>query len=319
VKYVHGINVGWFFGRYSTDIGFNPLHPDWGCGYNQSQVNAWLDDIKRMRCNVVRVWLFEDLEGLNFDSSGYVSGVQPTFLTNLDGLVSATNARSLSLYLTFLNHTLSSQFGQRLPNGATIKNFVTDATARQRFLDNAIGTIATRYKNNLAIFAYDLINESNIGSNNGSYDWTSMRTFGKAGADKIHAVAPGTQVTMSTQWYAFGDQTNHPYWYGGLNLDFYDYHEYSNNPNLPWKQSWLDKPLLLGEYGPTTWTEATMNSAGDKYIQQARDRRWAGSLAWMYWNSSGNQENIAWTAGGNQSWKNLGWTIQWYGANQFGT
>jgi endo-1,4-beta-mannosidase len=317
-KHVHGVNVGWFFGRYSTDLGLNPLHPDWGNGYSQSQADAWLADMKRMRINVVRVWLHEGLEGLTFDSNGYVSGVQPGFLTNLDHLVGRANYHGLALYLTFLNHDLVDQFGQRLPNGATVKNFVTDATARQRLLDNALGAIASRYRNNLGVFGYDLINEANIGADNGSYNWSQMRTFASQAAAKIHNVAPGSQVTMSTQWYAFGDQANHPYWFGGLGLDFYDYHEYNNAPNLPSRASWLDKPLLLGEHGPTTWDEASQRNASDKFIEQAAYRNWAGNLSWMYWHSPGSGESIVRTPGGNQDWENLAWSIQWWGINRFG-
>lgn len=321
-KHVHGLNSAWFFSRYGTDIGFNPLHMDWGCGYNSGTANSWLADMKRMHINVVRVWLFEDMEGLNFDTSGYVSGIQPTFLTNLDDLVAKANSNGLALYLTFLNHNLSDQWNKTLPNGATIKNFVAPGTARDRFVNNAIGTIANRYKSNLGVFGYDLINESNIGTGNGSYSWNDMRSFAQAGTNKIHSLG-GTarntaQVTMSTQWYAFGDQTNHPYWYGGLGLDFYDYHEYSNTPNLPTKSSWLDKPLLLGEHGPSTWTEAAQQSASDAYINQAAYRGWAGNLSWQYYSASGSGENIARTPGGNQDWESLGWSIQWWGINRFG-
>lgn len=321
-RYVHGINQAWFFGRYSNDLGLNPLHPEWGSGYNSTQANAYLADIARMRCNVVRVWLFEGCEGLSFDASGYVSGVQSNFLTNLIDLVNKANANGLALELVFLNHTLKDEFGQILPGGATIKNFINDATARQRFIDNAIAPIASQFNGNLGVFGYDLINESNIGSDNGSYTWANMRTFASQAATKIHTLAPGTQVTMSTQWYAFGDQANHPFWYGGLGLDFYEYHEYSNSPNLPTKQAWLDKPLLLGEYGPSspnTATEAQQNTSTGTYIQQAKDRSWAGSLAWEYWHSAGNGENITLTEGGNQNWESSGWTIKGWGDTFFGS
>lgn len=321
-KYVHGINQAWFFGRYSNDIGLNPLHPDWGTGYNGTTVNNYFADIARMKCNVVRVWMFEGCEGLSFDSSGYVSGVQAAFLTNLTDLVNKANANGLALELVLLNHTLKDEFGQTLPNGATIKNFITDSTARQRFIDNAITPVVNQLKTSPAIFAYDLINESNIGADNGSYNWAAMRTFASAAATKIHTLAPGTQVTLSTQWWAFGDQANHPNWYGGLGLDFYEYHEYNTSPNLASKPTWLEKPLLLGEYGPSspsTASEAQQNTATGAYIQQAKDRGWAGTLAWKYWHSAGNGENITLTEGGNQNWESSGWTIKGWGDTFFGT
>lgn len=323
-KHVHGVNQAWFFSAYGRDLGLNPFHPEWGCAYNGTTANNWLADIKRMRTNVVRVWLFEGLEGLTFNSSGHVTGVQAQFLTNLDDLVTKANNNGLSLYLTFLNHDLVDQWNDPLPGGATVKNFVVPGAARDSFINNAVWTIANRYRNNNSVFGYDLINESNIGANNGSYSWADMRSFAQQGAQKIHWLT-GTsqnirQVTMSTQWYAFGNQNDHPYNYGGLGLDFYDYHEYSSAPNLPSKPSWLDKPILLGEHGPANASTATADAqrnASDTYINNAAYRGWAGNLSWMYWHSSGNGESIATTPGGNQNWENLGWSIQWWGLNKF--
>lgn len=317
LQYVHGINVGWFFGRYSNDIGINPLNPSWGTGYNSAQAGSWFADIKRMNCNVVRVWLFEGMEGLNFDSSGYVSGLQSGFLTNLDDMMAKADANGLAIELTFLNYNMADQFGQTPPGAGAIKNFMTDSTARQRLLDNAIGPIAFRYRNSNAVFGYDLINESNLALNT-AYNFAQMRSFASAAVSKIKSQDSDAPVTLSTQWYAFGDQANHASWYGGLGLDYYEYHNYSNTPNLPTVASWLDKPLLLGEFGPQVdgpWTEQQKKDSVDAHVSQAKDRNWAGSLAWMYWHSSGNKENYAITPGAVSDWNNCAWSMQWWGAN----
>jgi hypothetical protein len=328
VKYVHGVNIGWFFSRYSTDIGINPLNPSWGNGYNSATANSWLNDIKNMKCNVARIWLFEGLEGLNFDSSGYVSGIQSGFLTNLDDLVAKANTHGLAYEMSLVNHTMDLEFGQTLPNGATVKNFVTDATARQRFLDNAVGPLVSRYNNNLAIFSYDVMNEIDLAINRGVCNQSQMRTFASAVATKIHGVNSTIQVTASSATYRHNSQSEHNSWYGGLGLDYYEYHNYATSPNLATKPSWLDKPLLLGEYGPTlpapnyngaTWSASDQNNSSDAHINQAANRGYAGSLAWMYWNSSGNGENIVNTPGGNNDWETTAWTIQWWGNNFLNT
>jgi hypothetical protein len=326
VKYVHGMNIGWFFSRYSTDIGTNPLNPSWGNGYNSTQANNWLIDIKNMKCNVARLWLFEGLEGLTFDSSGYVSGIQSGFLTNLDDLMAKANTHGLAYELSLLNHTMDLEFGQTLPNGATVKNLVTDATARQRFLDNAVGPLVTRYNNNLAVFSYDVMNEIDLAISRGVCNQSQMRTFASAVATKIHGVNSTIQVTVSSASYKHNTQTEHNAWYGGLGMDYYEYHNYATSPNLATKPSWLDKPLILGEYGPTlpapnyngsTWSASDQNNSTDAHINQAASRGYAGSMAWMYWNSAGNGENVVNSAGGNQDWENSAWTIQWWGNNFF--
>ncbi|MEB3178224.1 MAG: hypothetical protein VKL59_04175 [Nostocaceae cyanobacterium] len=317
-QYVHGTNMPWLDGRYSSDIGFNPLHPEWGNGYNSANVDKYLQDLKNMNLNVVRVWLFEDLEGLTFDSNGYVSGVDPRFLTNLDDMVARANKYKLSLYLTFFNFNLKDQFGKTLPNGATIKNFVNDPTARQRVINNAIATIASRYTNNLGIFGYDLINESNFGADNGSYTWDNMRNFGKEATSKIYSVAPNAQVTMSTIWNAAFDAPYHAYAYGGLGFSFYDYHDYSYNPNLRNRSNTVvDKPLLLGEYGPgnTSFDDNTQNQNANTYLNQARERGWTGTLNWGYFNPNLSDNYNFRLVNADGSWRPIAQTLYDFGAN----
>ncbi|MCG9895475.1 MAG: cellulase family glycosylhydrolase [Fimbriimonadaceae bacterium] len=322
LKYVHGINVGWFFGRYSTDIGTNPLNPSWGNGYSSSTANAWLNDIKNMKANVVRLWLFEGCEGLVFDSSGYVSGLQSSFLTNLDDLMNKADTHGLAYELSLVNHDLNDQFGQTLPNGAVMRNFVTDATARQRFLDNAVGPLASRYNGRLAVFGYDVVNEVNYLISRGVCNQSQMRTFVQAVRDKIKSVSSGSKVTCSTDQWKWGDSGTHNGYLGGLGLDYYEFHSYATNPNLNTVPGWLDKPLLIGECGPSllppnysgsVWTEADQNTAINNHIDQARFRGYAGTMPWMYYSAAGNGENLARTAGGNQDWESGAWTFKWWG------
>jgi hypothetical protein len=326
LKYVHGMNIGWFFGRYSNDIGLNPLHTDWGTGYNSTTANAWLTDITNMKCNVGRLWLFEGFEGLTFDSNGYVSGIQPGFLTNLDDLMAKANALNFSYELTLLNHTMNEEIGQTL-NGTTIKNLVTNSVARQKFLDNAVTPLVNRYNNNLAVFSYDVINESDLAIPRGVCTQGEMRTFAQVVASTIHTINSTIQVTCSTSQYKFNNQAEHNSWYGGLGLDYYEVHNYATSPNLPTKPNWLDKPLLLGEYGPTlpapnyngaNWTASDQNNSNDAHINQARSRGYAGSMAWMYWNSANNGENVVNNPGANGDWEATAWNIQWWG-NSFST
>ena len=299
-QYVHGINIGWFVGRYSNDIGLNPFHVEWGTGYDGPQYDKWLADCDRMNVNVVRIWLFEGHEGLLFDTDGHVRGLQPQFLTNLDDLLARIHRRGLAAELVLLNHLLAD-----LP-----KNYVTDPAARAALIEHAIRPLVKRHRGNAAVFAYDLINEANLAG----ASWPQLRMFAHDAAAAIHAAAPGTLVTMSTQQWDFDSPAEHAEKLGGLGLDFYEFHLYADAPDLPPKPAWLDKPLLLGEYGPSTWTEAAQNAAGDALIAQARDRGYAGSAAWMYYHSPGNGENIARQPGANADWEALGLTLQRWGA-----
>jgi hypothetical protein len=326
LQYVHGINIAWMFGRYSTDLGINPLHPQWGCGYNSTTANNWLNDIDQMKVNVVRLWLFEGMEGLTFDSSGHVSGIQATFLTNLDDMIAKANAKGLAYELVLLVHTADLELGKPLPNGVIIKNFLTDTTARQKFLANAVRPLAVRYQGNQAVFSYDIMNEADLGVMRGVCNRTQMRAFVTACASEIHNVDAAAQVTCSCAFYKFNSLEEHNTWFGGLGLDYYENHNYATVPDLKVVPAWLDKPLLLGEYGPSLpapdytgqrWTEEEQNSSVTAHLTQAESRGWAGTMAWMYWHSTGFGENITKTPGGANVWETTGTTIKTFGSRYF--
>jgi hypothetical protein len=244
LQYVHGINLAWMFGRYSTDLGLNPLHPEWGCGYNATTANNWLNDIDQMKVNVVRLWLFEGMEGLTFDQSGYVSGIQDSFLLNLDDMIAKANAKGLAYELVLLVHTADLELGKPLPNGVIIKNFLTDTTARQKFLTNAVRQLAVRYQGNQAVFSYDIMNEADLGVMRGVCNRTQLRAFVTACATEIHGADATAQVTCSCAFYKFNSIEEHNTWFGGLGLDYYENHNYATVPDLKVVPAWLDKPLL---------------------------------------------------------------------------
>ena len=324
VQYVHGVNVGWMFGRYGTDIGYDPLKGPHTAGYNSIQASNWLTDLKRMNINVVRLWMFEGLEGLEFDNSGCVSKLQPIFLQNMNDLMTRANALGLSFELVLTTHNAHLEFGKKLPTGAVVKNYVKDATARQKFIVNAVAPLAQAFKNNAALFSIDLMNESDLGVLNGVCTQAELRTFVAQTTTAIHGASPAIQVTCSSAWYKYTSAAEHGSWYGGLGLDYYECHNYSSTPNLPTVPSWLDKPLLLGEYGPSLpasagytgrlWTEAEQNSATTAYLNQARTRGWAGTLAWIYYHSPGNGESLVRTPGAVQDWESAAVTIRDFGA-----
>jgi hypothetical protein len=140
--------------------------------------------------------------------------------------------------------------------------------------------------------------------------------------NRVKAINGTIQFTCSSSSYKFNSSAEHNSWFGGLGLDYYEFHSYSDAPNLAIRPSYVDKPFLLGEYGPSlpapnytgqNWTETQVKNAVDSHVTQARDRGYAGSMAWMYFNSPNNGENYVITPGGNQAYKQQAWTLQYYG------
>jgi len=283
-QFIVGANLPWVNSAYGFDFGNNPLHPSWGIAYNSANVDSYFADMKNMNINVVRVWIMESLEGMTFDSNGNPNGLESTYLSNLDDMMTRANKYNLSIYfMVFNGDDVGTAWGQTLPSGAVIQNFLNSSSGITDVINNCIKPIASRYSGNSALFGFDLLNESNQGSDSGYYSWANMRAFGQQAATAIHSVASGAQVTMSTDWLQALDPANFAGSYGGLGFDLYDIHYYGDNPTLENTSSMAaDKPVLLGEYGPTTKTDAGQNTDCSAILSQTAGYGYAGSLAWAY-------------------------------------
>ena len=141
-NYVHGLNLGWFSSTndsgYGHDIGYDQWYNQ--CTYSSVTASNWIADIKRMHCNVARVWLFENFESLlfNVNNNGQVTGVDGIFLTNLDDLVKQADDQHVALYLTFFENGMAQFFDStagtnRAPlNHGYAVNFITNAVANDK-------------------------------------------------------------------------------------------------------------------------------------------------------------------------------------------
>jgi hypothetical protein len=154
--FAKGANLPWLDGQYDHDIGINPLHPSWGCSYNSAHMNQHLADMHNMGITVVRLWLNENKQGLLLDGNGNVTGLNSTFLTNLDNIIQLATQNGIYMYLTL--------------NGGD-PDWVTNTTKQASYVNNAVTPLAIRYKGNKHIFAYDVMNEIDgvVGGSLGNY------------------------------------------------------------------------------------------------------------------------------------------------------
>ncbi len=331
LQHVHGVNLPWVVNNsgsnYGHDLGPNNF-TGYGNGYHGADMDGYFQDIKNMHTNVVRIWLFEDLEGLNFDGNGYITGINATFLSNINDMLNRANNKGLAIELVLFNHTIGNNFGRSpaVGGGAGIRNFFTDAGAQTALINNVIKPLAQAQNNKLSVFGYDLMNEANYAVSpfsglSASANWSQMHSWVYNLAQAIHSVNSAIQVTTSTDDVNSFTSANHWNRFGGVGLNYYEYHSYSDSPSLftygssgPYPT--IDKPLVLGEYGARTTNDVNLQATvTDSFINQASYGGWAGSLAWTY-NANGN--DVYSVVYGLNNWKPAAWKIQWWGQNQFG-
>jgi hypothetical protein len=298
--FVKGANLPWLDGQYDHDIGINPLHPSWGCLYNAAHMNQYLGDMHNMGISVVRLWLNENKQGLLLDGSSNVTGLDPTFLTNLDNIVQLAAQNGICLYLT-------------LNQGDA--DWLTDTTKQASYINNAVKPIAARYKGNPHIFAYDVMNEIDgvVGGPDGNYGdgatWTQAQNYIVAAVSAIHSADPGRLATCSTGWHQWYNLS----YFLGLGLDFYDYHDYEDAPGLPTVASLgMDKPIYVGECGQAQtsayWDDNLQNTAELDALNSAKSGGYAGAGIWAY-EFPGSPDYYS-MVNTNGSWRPVCYTIQ---------
>lgn len=324
-EHINGVNMPWIINsggsNYGHDIGPNH-YTGYGYDYVGSDVDKYFADIKNMHANIVRVWLFEDMQGLDFNSNGDISGIDPTFLNNLADMVQRANNHGLALELTPFTNDIGSIAGHYPHDGGgPIKNYLTDATAQYDLIHNVIIPLAQKFNWNWGVYAYDIMNEANYAVTDGSCTWPQMHNFIYNVAQAIHGVNHSIQVTCSTDDVNSFSSSNIWNRFGGVGLNFYDFHLYSDNPQLfslgangPYPS--INLPIVLAEYGPrTTGTDSIQNSVAGNCINQASYLGWAGASIWDYDMTGAAGLSIV---SGVGNWHSCCWTLQWYSINKFG-
>ncbi|MDI6783120.1 MAG: cellulase family glycosylhydrolase [bacterium] len=328
--FIFGANLAWLQGQYDHDFGENHQHPGWGVWYssaaNRTSTDGYLSDLTTMGCHVIRVWLWEGLEGLLFSGEStlaIVTGVHPGMWNNLDYFMSRVSTRNLYVYWCLAN-AFGPYWG---PESGLHFAIVTSSTVRQSYINNAVIPFITRYKGHPNIFAIDLMNEpeADVAGPRGNWtlsngtNWATMTTFLRACRDAIKATDSTRLVSCGSGWHDY--QNIRDGYYNLIGLDFYDYHDYRDDGSMPNYYSTLStalggKPCILGEYGQgySNWSDDTQNNADTNFMNNAWNNGFAGSLVWQY-NYPGATE-VHTLVNSNTSWRPVGTTMRNFSASR---
>lgn len=273
-QHVRGMNLAWLNNAYGCDFGHSPEHPDYGIGFNATDLDKYFADMARMNVNVVGILVFESLEGLQFDQKGYVKGLDPAMLPNYDTALALAKKHGLHLYLRF-GHDYHPTC-RRLK----LADIFCNLKARQAYIENAVKPFVRRYKGDSRVFAFEIYNEVQYYMEDCT--WPVMRSFLRDNATVIHKIDPKRLVSAST-----GVNELKAGYVSGLGLDFYDIHSYRNDGFIPpVSELSVGLPVLLGEFGsdqePPHPDDDRQLKAVETYLRNARDGGYAGASYWSY-------------------------------------
>lgn len=284
--FVVGYNEAWFGPNYSTGLTSN---------FDIKYVNRIFEDMKSQGGSVVRIWLFENRQGINLNRYAPQSqSIDPKMLTNISDVLKSARVRGLKVYLTLFD-------GNNMPRGGgelrdyyynLLNNKYGENTA---FLNNVMVPLLTSLKPHAdVIYGLDFMNEIQAPMFNMFWgftadNWAGPRRWMKETRDFVKGQAPWLRVTTSSGW-SWGAKDLKNGLFSGLGFDFYDFHVYDNNGTIPYLYDIcaLSRkegiPVILGEFGQGSKRndDALQRSSTEKFLNNAYHSCLEGALAWRF-------------------------------------
>lgn len=297
-KFILGANLAWLDGQYDHDFGNNQIItgniPTYNNPINKNNFRSYLQDMKNMGIQVVRLWVFERFEGLVFNNDGSINGVDSTLVGNLADACSVAADIGVKFYLCLMDTwgIWQNNIPQKQNWLSTINGLITTPEKTNSFLNNAVIPLLSDATIKNQIFAVDVLNEpegidrANT-INDGQYPidtqitWDQLVTFIKTCADSIKSK---THLSASCGFQNVSSVQNDP---NGLSnhLDFFDFHRYLDTWDLPdYSSLGLNTPCIIGECGQGTkqWSDSIQLNATSAFLNNALSKGYAGCFPWCY-------------------------------------
>ncbi len=280
--YLNGANVPW--NDFGTDFGTS--------NYNSSWFNSAFAAMHAKGVNAARIWLHCDGRATpTFNSSGDVTGISSTLVSNLQDMLTKANNNGIKVYLSLWSFDLFNN------NHA---NMVSNTTYTADYINNALNPILNGIVSYPALAAIEVMNEPEWGvaqtpnTTTQSVTLAQMQAFVRSITTAIHAKTTSINVTVgsaSIKWStANGKDATVGDWWAGLGLDNRDVHYYGwmtgngynydplKSGHTPSYYGWT-VPAVVGEF-------AAKGDVPYSFPQQMMDNAYnngyAGHMPWSY-------------------------------------
>lgn len=242
---------------------------------NRADVDKALDEVAQNGLKILRVWGFNDVtsnpgsSGVYFQhlsSSGSTINTGSNGLQRLDYLVSAAEARGISLIIPFVNYwdDYGGMAAYVSAFGGSKATWYTNSAAQAQYR-RYVQAVVSRYRNSRAIFAWELANEPRCPGCNTDviYNWAL------SASQYVKSLDPNHMVTLGDEGFGLLGDGSYPYQYtegvdfvrnlGISTLDFGTFHMYPSHwgTSYDWGNGWIEahgaacaragKPCLLEE------------------------------------------------------------------------
>jgi hypothetical protein len=306
--YINGINVPW--NQFGSDAG---SHYQWGHLYNPTWFETFFTQCQQYGVNCCRLWIHCDgRSSPEFNDSGYVTGLDPTFLSDFEDILARGQAHKVMVMPCLWSFDMTKDnTGGAGKYGGKHSDLIRDSLKTRSYIDKALVPMVSKFANTPNLFAWEIINEpewsvSDIQAG-GAGDMVTkveMQRFCGLIAAAIHDNS-GKMVTVgsaSLKWCSprVGPAILNMWRDSGLKaatnnnpkavLDFYQIHYYDWMNNADWgydpfqlspakTPGWwkLDKPVLVGECPATNGVYTTAQMVANCFANG-----YCGIMPWSY-------------------------------------
>ncbi len=245
-----GVNVPWFGGWYGHDLGKNQAYPGWPACDVERVAPKLLQTLTHFDVRLVRIWLFENGEGLKYDSEARVTGLDRGFLGNLELLVRVLDELDISVYWTLLD----ANSVRRSLDGVT-RSILVDPVQTRAFCRIALDEVLPRIAP--SAWAVDLCNEpeamirGRTGNLTGlGFDWWDLQPSLAILREAVASHLPGVQISIGSGFREDQNLASGLYERLGLELDFLDYHSHVSRSDFTHAgRLSARKDIVVGELG----------------------------------------------------------------------
>lgn len=279
-----GYNEAWFGGNYGTGL---------TSSFDYKSIQKTLSDIKSAGGSIVRVWLFENRQGLILARyAPQTQGIEAGMLTNLVSLFNLAKEKNLRVYITLFD-------GNNMPDEkGELRDYYYN------LLNNKYGEADAFNKNVLTpllkilnehwdiIYGLDLINEIQAPRARtywGFYSHDKARLWIRKERDFIKSQSPWLKITASAGWASAAKDISTGF-YSDLKLDFYDLHVYDNHGLITGMYDVCERakkdgvPVILGEFGQFSKTndDKLQYRSTEGFLKNAKKACFTAALAWRF-------------------------------------
>lgn len=260
--FLNGIYVPWFDKKwFGFDIGKSIYDNYQKCFFDEGYVRSVLTNCKAIGFDMMKIWLNESFEGMLFDESGSVTGVEPTFMKNLKTLFGIADELDLKLG-PCINAHQEMYFPENKPLYDKYMRFVYIPEETEKYIENWLTPIIKTASEYSCVSLIDIYAEPEADGGlwrvTRGFSWKSITAFINSTAKAVKRLNPLLATTVSS---GSGCYTLKEGFFNGIDVDYYGADIYSDSGNFERSADMLlTKPFMLGEYGVSDYKNATDDS-----------------------------------------------------------